>query len=143
MKLTFLLILIVLLAACQTATPDATNAPLPAETDDSYPAPEVTTPEPAAGEPYPAATEPTSLDPNVTPGYPAPGGQGDSVEWEEATRLILDGQVAQVTQNEDLIVILVLKDGRTISTREPATDEVLNLIDQCGDLCKDIVVSTD
>jgi len=138
--LLIVVVLTLILAACQTAKPTETAAPVLGETQSLPPAPAEATPETAVDEPYPGAVE--LVDPNATPAYPAPDEGGTPVEWEEATKLILEGKVAQVTQYDNLTVILVLKDGQTMSTLEPALDEVFNLIEECGDLCKDIEVPT-
>lgn len=138
-----LLILVVfalLLAACQTAPPTATEAPPPVETQVVTPAPMEETEEPAADEPYPGVDEPAGENPDAAPAYPGPEQGSTPVTWDEATNLILDGKVTQVTQYDNLIVILVLKDGETVSAREPVIDEVFNLIDQCGDPCEDIEI---
>ena len=126
-----------LLAACQTGARTQTEAPGLVETQLVNPTAAEETQEPAGEEPYPGAGE---LD--TTPAYPAPEPGSTSIGWDEAAKLILDGKVAQVTQYGNLVVILVLKDGQTVYATEPAIDEVFNLIEECGDLCKDIEVPT-
>lgn len=136
--LMIVMVLALLLAACQSAAPTETEAPVPVETQILTPAPAEESPEPAGGDPYPAAED----DPDAAPAYPGPEQGSTPVVWDEATQLIMDGKVAQVTQYDNLIVILVLKDGQTVSTREPVIDEVFNLIKECGDSCKDIEIPT-
>jgi hypothetical protein len=142
MKSTLLIVVVfaLLLAACQTATPTVSEAPIPVETQVETPAPVDDTQEPSANEPYPGVDEPSGEDPDAAPAYPGPEQGTTPVEWDEATELILDGKVAQVTQYDSLMVILVLKDGKTVSTREPVIDEVFNVIEQCGDPCEDIEI---
>lgn len=140
-------LLAVILAACQPATPVETESPASIETLAPSPTQVVTTPaaatpEPTGSGPYPGAVEPTKYDPNVPAPYPGPGEGGTMVEWEEATRSILAGEVAQLTQYDNLVVVMVLKDGQIMSTRQPALDAVLDLIDECGDLCKDLEILT-
>ena len=142
MKKALLIVVVfaLLLAACQPAVSTETEAPAPVETQILPPASAEETLEPAGSEPYPGAVEP--VVPDAALAYPVPEEVGTPVGWEEATKLILDGKVAQVNQYDNLIVILVLKDGQTVSTTEPAIDDVFNLIEECGDLCKDIEVPT-
>jgi hypothetical protein len=132
---------VLLLVACGTSAPAETEALPPIETQVSSPTPADTTPEPEASEPYPGAVEPTKYDPNVPAPYLAPGEEGTSIPWEEAILLIQDGKVTLVRQFDNLMVVLVLKDGQTMSTYQPAMDAVLDLIDECGDLCQDIEVN--
>lgn len=153
--LLIMVLLVVLLTACQTAAPVETEAPSSVETripspmqvvitpSATTPAVAVKTPEPTDNGPYPGAVEPTKYDPNNPAPYPGPGEGGTPVEWEEATRLILEGKVAQVTSFDNLMVIMVLKDGETVNTRQPTLDAVLDVIDECGDLCKDIELLTE
>jgi hypothetical protein len=145
LKALIMVLLIILLVACQTATPVETEAPAPVETLAPDPiqavkTPTVATPEPTGSGPYPGAVEPTKYDPNVPAPYPGPGEGGTAVEWDEATRLILAGEVAQLTQYDNLMVMMILRDGKTVNTRQPAMDAVLDLIDECGDLCADIEI---
>ena len=136
--LMIVIVFALLLAACQSAAPTETEAPAPVETLVLTPAPAEPTPEPAGDEPYPGAQDNT----DAAPPYPGPEQGSTPVVWDEATKLILDGKVVQVTQYDNLIVILVLEDGQIVSTREPVIDEVFNLIKECGDPCKDIEVPT-
>jgi hypothetical protein len=90
---------------------------------------------------YPAPTTQAAPPPaNVPTGYPEPS---EEIAWEQAKSLILGGQVAQVTQFHSLKVILVLKDERVVSTFEPVIDEVLAVIEECGDQCSDIIIATE
>jgi len=136
--LMILVVFALLLAACQPAVSTETEVPEPVETQIVTPTPAEASPEPAGDEPYPAAED----DPNAAPAYPGPEQGSTPVEWDVATKLIIEGKVAEVTQYDNLIVILVLKDGQTVSTREPVIDEVFNLIEECGDSCKDIEIPT-
>jgi hypothetical protein len=68
---------------------------------------------------------------------------GETVSWDEAQALILSGQVQQVVQLHSLEVQLTLKDGRQVTTTEPNLDDVIRLIDQCGDNCRGIAVASE
>ena len=48
-----------------------------------------------------------------------------------------------VMQTHALKVYLTLKDGRTLLSIEPAIDEVMKVIQSCGDPCKNILVATE
>jgi hypothetical protein len=137
------------LGACQSAPPPVTQAPQagtpgaspvasPVATDTLIPQePEPTLPD----EGYPAPTTQAAPPPaNVPTGYPEPS---EEVSWEQAKALILEGQVAQITQFHSMKVILVLKDERVVSTFEPAIDEIFAVIEECGDQCSDILVATE
>jgi hypothetical protein len=142
-------VVIIFLAACQSATPVATFSPQ--QTAAPYPPPQAT-PLPNAG-PYPAPAENTGgsvyPEPAVTEDmgvsiYPAPGStEVKTVSWEEAKSILLDGEVAEVFQLHSLEVKLTLKDGSKLSTTEPAIDDVFKVIDECGEKCVDIRVATE
>ena len=65
------------------------------------------------------------------------------VSWSEAEKLILSGEVWQVAQLHSLAVTLYLNDGREIVTIEPGIDNVLQVIDDCGAPCSDVLVMTE
>ncbi|HZD57207.1 MAG TPA: hypothetical protein VE136_10815 [Anaerolineales bacterium] len=136
-----LLVSILLLAACQSATPAPTSQPAfptqePQPGVESYPAPPLN-----QGQAYPA---PQTQAPSGESGYPVPRvDEAAVITWQEARDLILEGRVSQVTQLHDLTVTLDLKDGSTVKTTEPAIDEVFKVIDQCGDPCSDIIRATE
>jgi hypothetical protein len=144
------LILILFLAACQPGIPSASPEPqqvepssppaatIPVATEESSPVPQATLPPAGTQESYPPPQAPVTTSGEA--GYPAPEAK---ITWEEARELILDGQVSQVTQLHSLRVILVLKDGRTVETDEPLSDEVFAVIDECGEVCSDIVIATE
>ncbi|HEX9616859.1 MAG TPA: hypothetical protein VGA03_05545 [Anaerolineales bacterium] len=152
------ILVILFLAACQPPAPSPTPEPLQAEptatpttpptvlpgATDSYPAPEVTSAPISTddGYPAPATTSPGQSTPasGIGSGYPVPS---ESIPWVQARTLILDGQVTQVTQLHSLKVILVLEDGRTVETFEPAIDTVFDVIDECGEKCSDIIIATE
>jgi putative hemolysin len=65
------------------------------------------------------------------------------VSWDTAVDLISGGYVEMVAQLHDLTVELHLKDGRSLSTLEPAIDVVFAVVEACGDGCSDIVLATE
>jgi hypothetical protein len=145
-----LLVAVVLLTACQSATAEPTPDVVEVEQPDEevYPPPEPVAVEdpypylnsPAdSDDPYPALQVPlVSNDP-----YAAPAEVGTPLSWEETKVLIMDGKVAEVTQLHSLQVTLVLKDGKVVYTVEPEIDAVFILLDECGEICKDVVRATE
>jgi hypothetical protein len=115
------------------------------------------TPEAAAtsAEVNPYPVEYPAVEPNPNE-YPSPQDQsiemgivypelkdGDSFDWTRIYGPLESGQVEKVQQTHDLKVYLTLKDGRTLMTVEPAIDEILKLIQTCGEPCKEIRVATE
>lgn len=146
-----LLILALIASACQstvtpTSTPDtaATQASAPTAYPQPYPL-ETFNPYLAPVEPYPTA------DPALSaPLAPAAGSSlypnaadGTEVMWVQAAAMIMNGEVAQVLQTHDLKVFLTLKDGRTLLSIEPKIDEVMLVIELCGEPCKEIIIATE
>lgn len=101
----------------------------------------------AEGYPYPAEGETIPLQ-EYPPLPEEEGGlypdymDGDEIVWEHAVALILNGEVDAITENQ-LRVVLNLKDGRTLLTTQPAVGEVLNVIRSCGVPCEEIIVTTE
>jgi hypothetical protein len=103
----------------------------------------------------PAYPYPGSDRPGAVPAYPGPnlGAQamtfypalkdGDKIEWDQVAGALYSGQVESVAQAHDLQVTLKLKDGRTLVSTEPAIDDIINMVKQCGDPCKDIRIATE
>ncbi len=96
-----------------------------------------------------ATAAPTTL-PTAT-GSPAdqptsPGGSMPmlrDISWKTAQEMILSGQVKAVSQSHSLQVSLTLKDGRVLHTVEPHIDDVISMVKQCGDTCRDILIATE
>ena len=63
--------------------------------------------------------------------------------WELAKEMILAGQVETLTQFHDLKVILELKDGSQFITTEPALDDIVKLVEQCGARCSETSIITE
>jgi hypothetical protein len=162
-----LIILALMSTACQfiapaapTLTAAATDTPAAAPTD--TPAAAATVPAANAyPEPYPLLPTYDPYLPPVLPdpyAYPAQGAplapgaadilypgalDGTEVYWVQAVSMILNGEVTQVMQTHDLEVYLTLKDGRTLLAIEPEIDDVMKVIQSCGDPCKNILVATE
>jgi len=107
----------------------------------AYPEAGATLPAAAAQEAYPApAAQPlTAQSEPVLPELK----DGAEVQWSQVEKIVFSGQVVKIGQTHDLNVTITLKDGRTFKTVEPAIDDILKLVQACGDLCKDIKVATE
>ena len=92
--------------------------------------------------PYPWTTPTLSA---LTYPYPSPDATQAVVQltWEEAEELLLSGQVREVYQLHSLEVTLVTADGQVYRTYEPAIDDVLEVMERCGDLCAEIIFATE
>jgi len=139
MKVVSLVLFVVLLTvACQSTGmgESATNTPAQ-ESIDSYPPSDI----PA----YPVPTYPSGPYPvPVVPSVLYPGAKdGDDVLWDQAVSMIMNDEVSQVTQTHDLKVFLTLKDGRTLVTLQPSIDEVIKVIEKCGEKCKNIRIASE
>ena len=71
------------------------------------------------------------------------GGDESTVSWDEAIRILNSGEVEQVFQTHSLDVTLILKDGRSIHTKEPGIDDIFDEVEKCGEPCKDILLATE
>lgn len=74
---------------------------------------------------------------------PAPTPTVTMITWDEAQELIESGTVTAVTQFHSLEVRILLEDGSTVVTRQPAIDNVLDFIRACGQPCGSIVFATE
>ncbi len=117
------------------------------KSDQTYPAPgqgPQGIPNPAEGVYPPAAWTPSSPGGAPYPGVLYPNLQdGDEIYWSQAVAMILNGEVARVMQSHSLKVTITLKDGRSFVTYEPVIDEVIRVIESCGDKCADILIATE
>jgi hypothetical protein len=145
--LTMTLIVTINLSACQLFNQGGVSTESPAENTSPtaevpavpYPYPLVTVPGPSAPYPYPPVQEVQSQGTLLYPELQ----DGDSIEWYQASGSILSGYVTKVVQTHDKGVFITLTDGRTLKTVEPEIDDVIKLIQSCGDFCKNIVTSTE
>ena len=67
----------------------------------------------------------------------------DEIAWEQVAELLATGEVDSVFQTHALDVTFQMKDGSQISTVEPGIDDIFRLVDECGDPCADLVLSTE
>jgi hypothetical protein len=150
--LAFLSVLALIALACQFAAP---AAPTPTTVVTEPPAEPYPQPYPyplATFDPYlaPAGPYPYAYPLQAAPLAPGQAGalypgvlDGAEVLWYQAVSMLLNGEVTSVMQTHDLKVYLSLKDGRTLFAIEPAIDEVMRIIRDCGDTCKGILVATE
>ncbi len=68
---------------------------------------------------------------------------GAEISWDEAVRLLHDGQVTQVFQAHSLRVVLTLRNGAQVSTVEPSIDAIFFEVQQCGAPCAGIALATE
>ena len=98
--------------------------------------------EPQSDEAAYPAPEQEQLPPLPAVLYPM-AANGDEVSWIQAQGMIGNGEVDRIVQTHELEVTLYLKDGRALVTIEPAIDEVLKVIEMCGESCSGIAVATE
>ena len=119
----------IFLAACQTNPPVVPSAPadtaLPAEETPAYPAP--------------ATEAPAAIAPEQVQGiYPGPvTANTSSIAWSAAEKSILGGEVAEIYLDNYFHVTLILKNGESRVTLQPALDTVSQLLESCGEPCKE------
>ena len=140
---------LILLAACGGGEPAATPTVEPAAAPTAEPTVAPTaepTDEPAveaaaAPESPLAAPESPLAAPESPLAEPAAGEAG--IPWAEAVALLQSGQVEMAAQSHTLDVELTLKDGSTVTTREPAIDDLFRVVEECGEPCADILLATE
>lgn len=134
--LSLLLVVMVALAAC--------SSPAPAPQQSTQPPAQVQeeTAAPATEEAYPGPQQAAAPATSASVLYPGPK-DGDDVTWSQAYAMIMNGEVVKISQGGELQVSLTLKDGRTLVTVEPGKDEVLSVVQRCGDVCKSIEVGSE
>jgi len=138
--------------AASTPTATATDTPataVPAPTTNAYPEPYPLVPtsdpylQPALPDPYAYPAQGAPLAPGAADTLYPGVLDGTEVNWGQALAMIMNGEVTQVMQTHDLEVYLTLKDGRTLRSIEPQIDEVMKVIQSCGDPCKNIMIATE
>jgi PBP1b-binding outer membrane lipoprotein LpoB len=129
MILVSILLMALLLSACQSETADTVSQT--GGSSASYPPPEPT----ATLYVYPASNEPAGGE----TAYPGSGAAG-SLDWGMALAMIGSGQVKEVlTQNAPNLTLLLI-DGRSFSFVEPSAGAFKTFMEQCGPQCKNVVV---
>ena len=113
----------------------------PTQSGGAYPAPYPVLP--AGAVPYPSSQ--AELGSGQAQGiliYPGMN-DGDTIDWSLVSGLVYAGYVSRIVQTHDLKVYLTLKDGRTFLTAEPAIDEIIKMIEACGETCEDVRLATE
>ena len=146
-----ILAIVLLLTACQSSTQitvsnteEVSSPTEPLELPEGQGETEVPTLQaetyPGPEQPYPA---PELVLPIYNP-YPGPSeGVSNYINWSEAEALVLRGEVSEAYQTHSLHVTLVLIDGNVALTIQPELDEIFNVVERCGDLCKEIILATE
>jgi hypothetical protein len=68
---------------------------------------------------------------------------GERVSWQRAVELVNANQVEEAFQTHSLSVHLRLKDGSSVETVEPLIEEIMRVIDRCGQKCDHIMIATE
>jgi hypothetical protein len=63
--------------------------------------------------------------------------------YEDALKLLFEGQAKGVFQTHALCVDLELKDGTIIHTKEPVIDDLFKKLEECGESCQDMTLATE
>ncbi|PID69937.1 hypothetical protein CSB37_04195 [bacterium DOLZORAL124_38_8] len=69
--------------------------------------------------------------------------KGHPINWEEAVKIINSGDVKDTSQYHSLEVHLELSDGTHYRTTEPKIDAIFDVVDECGEKCKNIQQATE
>ena len=153
--MTSILLLAVVLSACQSGQPtasEATEYPGPAQgappiqapgSGQEYPYPSQTYPYPSQMIPYPYPSVNSESAPGSSAVMYPDAKDGDEIYWGMVMGMIQNGEVAKVVQTHERKLFVTLKDGRSFTSWEPNVDDVLMVIQECGDPCKDIAVATE
>lgn len=65
------------------------------------------------------------------------------VPYDQAREMVLDGEVSGISQAHSKHAWIMTKDGRRYITKQPRLDDLLNVIEQCGEPCSDIDYGTE
>jgi len=65
------------------------------------------------------------------------------VVWSVAIQVLNTGQVTHIFQSHHLDVILQLKDGTVLTTKEPTIDAIFHEVTRCGEPCRNIQIVTE
>lgn len=130
-KLTLLLLVVLLLTACQLGKPQPTQQPK--QPEGANPAEPVL---PGAVPYVPPEQRPVANPSSVYPYFE----DGAQIPWEKAIALMSYGEVSKITVAQSLQVTLLLKDGRSLLSQQPADGELQKALDACGEPCKDIEI---
>ncbi len=134
------IILALILSACQTAAPnpESTEYPAPAAgTQVEYPAPaagaQVEYPAPAK-ESAPAIQASSGTINSIYPGM----ADGEAIQWTQIEAMAFNSEIARIVLSDTLAITVTLKDGRSFTSELPGTGFETALIQACAEACKDI-----
>lgn len=65
------------------------------------------------------------------------------VDWSKAVEIIHSGKVSTIFQEHSRAVSLILGDGSTYVSLEPAIDEIYSIVEKCGFPCEGITLWTE
>lgn len=137
------MVAILILSACQSET-SGTGEPTQASGENltsEQPQEEA----PAAeqpGVPYPGpGQEPAVEDFSAYPDPLFPDlSDGDEIEWEQASAMIMNGEVSMVTwESSSARTTLGLKDGRLVIVIVEDPEVIHRTISECGEICSNIL----
>jgi hypothetical protein len=74
--------------------------------------------------------------------FPAPSDRA-RVVWSVAIQILHTGQVTHVFQSHHLDVILQLKNGSVLTTKEPTVDAIFHEVTRCGEPCRSVEMATE
>jgi hypothetical protein len=63
------------------------------------------------------------------------------VSWAELEALILSGKAAMVAETHSNWAIVTLRDGRSVTSREPERGAVFRIVERCGSRCAGIGIA--
>ena len=66
----------------------------------------------------------------------------NKISWDDAKQMIMKWEVASVAQSHNLDVV-IKSNWKTYYTVEPNIDEVFDIISQCWEPCKNIIIATE
>ena len=64
-------------------------------------------------------------------------------DWNKIKEAATTCEIESVMQTHNLDVTAVLKDGRTITAKEPAIDDIFDAIQQHTDTCEEVIMATE
>ena len=87
-------------------------------------------------ETYPDPTQDVVGSQSLYPSY----NDGDEIPWMQALSLVWNKEVKEIQTASAPKLTLILVDGRTLVTLEPAAGMLQDSLTQCGEACKDVLV---
>ena len=131
MKVRTILAMLVLMSLVLSACQSKSNEPPALPTSPSGSSPTATYPPPTAAS---VAVPGPAMYPDAK--------TGDTVTWDQVTKMVLNGEASKIALDPSLKVTLALKDGRQFFSLAPAKEELDKVVKACGDICKSLQVTT-